>query len=132
MSKFVHQRIHEDDHYRENPSNQSVRGGDCRASKKMFRGLLPPYCSYVHFVVSCQQSILNSTEKHDESEYHHRLTAPLQYCQCHLFGPSSLPPPECPGGRGHPPVSTRPGPLRRAAPPPARQQRPTPGTRSSW
>ena len=45
-SKFVQQRIHEDGHYRENPSNHellTVRGGDCRASKKMFRGLLPPY-----------------------------------------------------------------------------------------
>ena len=44
-SKFVHQRIHEDAHCRENPSNHellTVRGGDCRASKKMFRGLLPP------------------------------------------------------------------------------------------
>ena len=47
-SKFVHQRTHEDGHYRENPSNHellTVRGGDCRASKKMFRGLLPPYWS---------------------------------------------------------------------------------------
>ena len=46
--KFVHQRTHEDGHSRENPSNHellAVRGGDCRASKKMFRGLLPPYCS---------------------------------------------------------------------------------------
>ena len=45
-SKFVHQRTHEDGHSRENPSNHellTVRGGDCRASKKMFRGLLPPY-----------------------------------------------------------------------------------------
>merc|ERR1711923_589432 len=45
-SKFVHQRIHEDGHYRENPLNHellTVRGGDFRASKKMFRGLLPPY-----------------------------------------------------------------------------------------
>ena len=45
-SKFVHQRTQEDEHYRENPSNHellTVRGGDCRASKKMFRGLLPPY-----------------------------------------------------------------------------------------
>ena len=44
-SKFVHQRTHEDEHYRENPSNHellTVRGGDCRASKKMFRGLPPP------------------------------------------------------------------------------------------
>ena len=35
--KFVHQRIHEDEHYRENPSNHellTVRGGDCCASKK--------------------------------------------------------------------------------------------------
>ena len=45
-SKFVLQRTHEDAHSRENPSNHellTVRGGDCRASKKMFRGLLPPY-----------------------------------------------------------------------------------------
>ena len=45
-SKFVHQRTQEDEHYRENPSNHellTVRGGDCRASKKMFGGLLPPY-----------------------------------------------------------------------------------------
>ena len=30
------------------PSNHellTVRGGDCRASKKMFRDLLPPYCA---------------------------------------------------------------------------------------
>ena len=44
-SKFVQQMTHEDGHYGENPSNHkllTVRGGDCRASKKMFRGLLPP------------------------------------------------------------------------------------------
>ena len=44
-SKFVHQRTHEDGHYRENPSNHellTVRGGDCCASNKMCRGLLPP------------------------------------------------------------------------------------------
>ena len=44
-SKFVPQRTHEDGHYGENPSNHellTVRAGDCRASKKMFRGLLPP------------------------------------------------------------------------------------------
>ena len=32
-------------HYGENPSNHellTVRGGDCRASKKMFGSLLPP------------------------------------------------------------------------------------------
>ena len=32
-SKFVHQRIHEDEHYRDNPSNHellTVRGVDCR------------------------------------------------------------------------------------------------------
>ena len=45
--KSVHQRTQEDGHYRENPSNHellTVREGDCRASKKMFWGLLPPYC----------------------------------------------------------------------------------------
>ena len=43
-SKFVHQRIHEDEHYRDNPSNHellTVRGVDCRASKKMFWGVIP-------------------------------------------------------------------------------------------
>ena len=47
-SNFYHQITQEDGHYGENPSNHellTVRGGDCRASKKMFRGLLPPYWS---------------------------------------------------------------------------------------
>ena len=45
-SNFYHKTTQEDGHYRENPSNHELltdRGGDCRASKKMFRGLLPPY-----------------------------------------------------------------------------------------
>ena len=54
--KFVHQRTQEDEHYRKNPSNHellTVRGGDCRASKKMFRGLLPPYCRYSTWYWQC-------------------------------------------------------------------------------
>ena len=44
-SNFYHQITQEDGHYGENPSNHellTVRGGDCRASKKMFGSLLPP------------------------------------------------------------------------------------------
>ena len=43
---FYHKTTQQDGHYTENPSNHellTVRGGDCRASKKMFRGILPPY-----------------------------------------------------------------------------------------
>ena len=43
-SNFYHKTTQEDGHYRENPSNHellTVRGGDCRVWKKMFRGLIP-------------------------------------------------------------------------------------------
>ena len=46
-SKFVQQRTQEDGHYRGNPWNHellTVRGVDCRVSKKMFGGLIPVYC----------------------------------------------------------------------------------------
>ena len=42
-SKFVHQRIQEDGHYRENPSNHELlraRGVDCQVLENMFGGIL--------------------------------------------------------------------------------------------
>ena len=42
----------------------------------------------IHMLIfCCQQSILNSTEKHDESEYHHHLTVHCSIATC------SVPPP---------------------------------------
>ena len=46
-SKFGHQRIREDGHYRENPSNHellTLRGVDCQVLLKMFGGQITLYC----------------------------------------------------------------------------------------
>ena len=48
-SNFYHKTTQQDGHYRANPSNHellTVRGVDCRVSKKMFGGLIPPYCRF--------------------------------------------------------------------------------------
>merc|ERR1712155_125336 len=61
--KFVHQRTQEDEHYRENPSNHellTVRGVDCRAFLKMFRGQITVYPTYCLLIVFSIVSLMES------------------------------------------------------------------------
>ena len=65
-SNFYHKTTQQDGHYRANPSNHellTVRGVDCRVSKKMFLGLIPPYCTWG------------------------RLARPRRHVMCHTPGP---------------------------------------------
>ena len=66
-SKFVHQRIQEDGHYRENPSNHELlklRGVDHQVLLKMFRGQITLYYTLICMVVAQCNAIVLLSQAH--------------------------------------------------------------------